>query len=113
MGKAYPLTVEDEPRGPGCTAVDQAADRRGEGMVERDGTLQWLERYWLTWTLVFGVAGLCLMTAHALTKIPHSDEGDLASAGVSVLQRGKIAFSMSYDYVASVRDEIGRASCRE
>jgi hypothetical protein len=65
----------------------------------------WLERYWLSWAIVLATAGLALVAGHALTKIPHSDEGDIASAAVSLLQRGKIAFPMEYNYVASVREE--------
>ena len=48
--------------------------------------------------------GVALAVAHALTKLPHADEGDIASAAASLLDRGRIAFPMAYAYGASVRD---------
>ena len=57
------------------------------------------------WTWVSLLAGIALAIAHALTKLPHADEGDLASAAASFLDRGRIAFPMSYGYGASVRQE--------
>jgi 4-amino-4-deoxy-L-arabinose transferase-like glycosyltransferase len=48
--------------------------------------------------------GIALACAHALTKLPHADEGDIASAAASLLDRGRIAFPMAYAYGASVRD---------
>jgi hypothetical protein len=45
------------------------------------------------------------MAGHALTKLPHSDEGDLASAAVSLLDRGCTAFTMNYNYLPSYRQE--------
>ena len=66
-------------------------------------------------TIAAVVVGVLLATAHALTKIPHADEGDLASAAVSLLERSRIAFTMNWGYPQSIREhyEIGRASCRE
>ena len=57
------------------------------------------------WTWVPLLAGIALAIAHALTKLPYADEGDLASAAASLLDRGRIAFPMSYRYAASVRQE--------
>jgi hypothetical protein len=51
------------------------------------------------------LAGLALMIAHALTKMPHVDEGDLGSAAVSILDRGHMAFPFSYYYLPSFRDD--------
>ncbi len=56
-----------------------------------------------TWALL--LTGMALMSAHALTKAPHEDEGDLASAAASLLDRGRIAYPMSYMYLPSVRQE--------
>ena len=58
-------------------------------------------RLWI-WTIL--LVGLALLTAHALTKQPHTDEGDLASASTSLLDRGRVAFPMSYEYGPTVRD---------
>ena len=58
-------------------------------------------RIWI-WALL--LAGIALITAHALTKQPHTDEGDLASAATSLLDRGRVAFPMSYEYGPTVRD---------
>jgi len=58
-------------------------------------------RLWI-WALL--LAGIALITAHALTKQPHTDEGDLASAATSLLDRGRVAFPMSYEYGPTVRD---------
>jgi 4-amino-4-deoxy-L-arabinose transferase-like glycosyltransferase len=58
-------------------------------------------RRWI-WAIL--LAGLALLAAHALTKQPHTDEGDLASTATSLLDRGRIAFPMSYDYGPTVRD---------
>lgn len=57
------------------------------------------------WIWALLLAGIALLTAHALTKAPHTDEGDLASAATSLLDRGRVAFPMSYDYGPSVRNE--------
>ncbi|MEO5817777.1 MAG: hypothetical protein ABIT20_21085 [Gemmatimonadaceae bacterium] len=54
--------------------------------------------------VVLLLVGIALAAAHALTKLPHADEGDVASAAASLLDRGHIAFPMSYSYGASVRD---------
>lgn len=54
--------------------------------------------------LIALLLGLALMVAHALTKIPHVDEGDLASAAVSLLERSRIAFPMSWHYPVSIRE---------
>lgn len=58
-------------------------------------------RLWI-WTLL--LVAIALITAHALTKQPHTDEGDLASAATSLLDRGHVAFPMSYEYGPTVRD---------
>jgi hypothetical protein len=58
-------------------------------------------RLWI-WMLL--LVGIGLLTAHALTKQPHTDEGDLASAATSLLDRGRVAFPMSYEYGPTVRD---------
>jgi 4-amino-4-deoxy-L-arabinose transferase-like glycosyltransferase len=58
-------------------------------------------RLWI-WTLL--LVGIALLIAHALTKQPHTDEGDLASAATSLLDRGRVAFPMSYEYGPTVRD---------
>lgn len=55
-------------------------------------------------TIVLLLLAVALMVAHALTKIPHVDEGDLASAATSLLDRGNVAFPMSYAYGPLVRD---------
>jgi len=49
--------------------------------------------------------GLLFAAMHALTKIPHSDEGDLASTAISLLDAGRIAFPISYAYLPSIRHE--------
>ena len=56
------------------------------------------------WTSILLLIGIALLVAHALTKQPHTDEGDLASAATSLLDRGRVAFPMSYEYGQSVRD---------
>jgi hypothetical protein len=48
--------------------------------------------------------GIALLVAHASTKLPHTDEGDLASAAASLLDRGRVAFPMAYQYGPTVRD---------
>src|SRR2546425_13202081 len=58
------------------------------------------------WTWVLLLAGIALTSAHALTKVPHGDEGDLASAAASLLDRGRIAFPMEYAYLPSMRQQI-------
>jgi len=55
-------------------------------------------------TIAAVVVGVLLTTAHALTKIPHADEGDLASAAVSLLERSRIAFTMNWAYPESFRE---------
>lgn len=57
-------------------------------------------------TVVLALAlGLTLFVLHALTKAPHVDEGDLASAGLSLLNTGHSAFPMSYYYKPGFRSE--------
>lgn len=75
-------------RMPGTDQADRRASRR---------SATWL-------ALAALLAGLALAVAHALTKIPHMDEGDLASGAVSLLDRGRIAFPMSWHYPPSIRD---------
>ena len=49
--------------------------------------------------------GLVLFVINALTKAPHVDEGDLASAAAALLDTGHFAFPMSYYYMPGARTE--------